>query len=45
MKTLDELIARGDAALYRAKHEGRDLVRIADESLLEMSSGVRRALR
>ena len=45
VKTLDELIARGDAALYRAKHEGRDLVRIADESLLEMSSGVRRALR
>jgi len=45
LKTLDELIARGDAALYRAKHEGRDLVRIADESLLEMSSGTRRALR
>ena len=45
LKTLDELIARGDAALYRAKHEGRDLVRIADESLLEMSSGARRALR
>ena len=45
LKTLDELIARGDAALYRAKHEGRDLVRIADESLLEMSTGARRALR
>jgi len=45
VKSLDELIARGDAALYRAKHEGRDLVRIADESLLDMSSGVRRALR
>ena len=45
LKTLDELIARGDAALYRAKHEGRDLVRVAEESLLEMSSGVRRALR
>jgi diguanylate cyclase (GGDEF)-like protein len=45
LKTLDELIARGDAALYRAKHEGRDLVRVADESLLEMSSGMRRALR
>jgi diguanylate cyclase (GGDEF)-like protein len=45
VKTLDELIARGDAALYRAKQEGRDLVRIADESLLDMSSGVRRALR
>ena len=45
VKSLDELIARGDAALYRAKHEGRDLVRIADESLADMSSGVRRALR
>ncbi len=45
VKSLDELIARGDAALYRAKHEGRDLVRIADESEAEMSSGVRRALR
>jgi len=45
LKTLDELIARGDAALYRAKHEGRDLVRVAEESLLEMSSGARRALR
>jgi diguanylate cyclase (GGDEF)-like protein len=45
VKTLDELIARGDAALYRAKHEGRDMVRIADESLVDMSSGIRRALR
>jgi len=45
VKTLDELIARGDAALYRAKHEGRDLVRIADESLVDLSSGIRRALR
>jgi diguanylate cyclase (GGDEF)-like protein len=45
VKTLDELIARGDAALYKAKHEGRDLVRIAEESLSDMSSGIRRALR
>jgi hypothetical protein len=45
VKSLDELIARGDAALYRAQHEGRDLVRIADESLVDMSSGIRRALR
>jgi diguanylate cyclase (GGDEF)-like protein len=45
VKTLDELIARADAALYRAKHEGRDLVRIADENFETASSGVRRALR
>jgi diguanylate cyclase (GGDEF)-like protein len=45
VKTLDELIARADAALYQAKHEGRDLVRIADESYAVASSGVRRALR
>jgi diguanylate cyclase (GGDEF)-like protein len=45
VKTLDDLIARADAALYRAKHEGRDLVRIADENLPEVSSGIRRALR
>ena len=45
IKNLDELIARGDAALYRAKHEGRDLVRIADESYSTASTAVRRSLR
>jgi len=45
IKTLDELIARADAALYQAKHEGRDLVRIDEESFAIASSGVRRQLR
>jgi diguanylate cyclase (GGDEF)-like protein len=45
VKSLDELIARGDAALYRAKHEGRDMVRVAEESFDAAPSGVRRALR
>jgi diguanylate cyclase (GGDEF)-like protein len=45
VKSLDELIARADAALYKAKHEGRDLVRIAEEDYSTASSGVRRALR
>src|SRR6185503_6447825 len=31
--SLDDLIARADAALYEAKHQGRDLVRISNESL------------
>jgi diguanylate cyclase (GGDEF)-like protein len=43
--SLDELIARADAALYKAKHEGRDLVRIAEESHDIVTSGVRRQLR
>jgi PleD family two-component response regulator len=30
VRTLDEIIARADAALYEAKHGGRDLVRIAE---------------
>jgi diguanylate cyclase (GGDEF)-like protein len=45
MKSLDELIASADAALYHAKRDGRDRVRIADESMAAASSGLRRALR
>lgn len=43
-RSLDEIIARADAALYEAKHEGRDLVRIDRESYQTASTGVRRAL-
>ena len=43
--SLDEIIARADAALYEAKNEGRDLVRIDRESYQTASTGVRRALR
>jgi diguanylate cyclase (GGDEF)-like protein len=44
VRSLDELIARADAALYLAKNEGRDLVRVADEKFLT-TSGIRRATR
>jgi diguanylate cyclase (GGDEF)-like protein len=45
VRTLDEIIAQADAALYEAKHQGRDLVRIAEESFRMASTGVHRALR
>jgi diguanylate cyclase (GGDEF)-like protein len=45
VRTLDDLIGLADAALYQAKHDGRDLVRIADGGELGLSSGTRRALR
>jgi diguanylate cyclase (GGDEF)-like protein len=44
VRSLDELIARADAALYVAKNEGRDLVRVADETFLT-TAGIRRASR
>jgi diguanylate cyclase (GGDEF)-like protein len=43
--SLDDIIARADVALYEAKNEGRDLVRIADVSYRMASTGTRRALR
>lgn len=45
VKSLDDLIARADSALYQAKNQGRDLVRIAEENYRNASTGVRRALR
>jgi diguanylate cyclase (GGDEF)-like protein len=43
-RSLDEMIARADAALYVAKNEGRDLVRVADESFLS-TTAIRRVIR
>jgi len=43
--TLEALLARADIALYRAKHDGRNIVRVDDASLDSASSGVRRAMR
>jgi hypothetical protein len=45
VKTLDDLTAHADAALYQAKRDGRDLVRIAEGGDRNVSSGTRRALR
>jgi diguanylate cyclase (GGDEF)-like protein len=42
--SLDEILARADVALYKAKNSGRDLVCYADESFQAASTGVRRAL-
>ena len=45
VRSLDDVVARADLALYTAKNDGRNLVRVADENLRTSSSGVRRALR
>jgi diguanylate cyclase (GGDEF)-like protein len=43
--SLDEILARADVALYKAKNAGRNLVCYAEESYQSASTGVRRALR
>ena len=42
--SLDLIIAQADVALYEAKSQGRDLVRISSVSLQAVSTSVRRAL-
>ncbi len=44
IKTLDDIVAQADVALYEAKSGGRDLARISHESFNSASTGVRRAL-
>src|SRR6185312_15352692 len=41
VKSLDDIIARGDSALYKAKNQGRDLVLISDESYRIAASQLR----
>jgi diguanylate cyclase (GGDEF)-like protein len=43
VKSFEDFVARADAALYRAKHDGRDLIRLCEADF--MSTGARRALR
>jgi diguanylate cyclase (GGDEF)-like protein len=44
-KSLDDMVARADAALYVAKNEGRDRVRIADLTRITGTHSARRASR
>ena len=43
-RSLDEMVACADSALYVAKNEGRDLVRVAEEGYLA-TTAIRRAIR
>ncbi|HTV97803.1 MAG TPA: diguanylate cyclase [Steroidobacteraceae bacterium] len=45
VKSFEDLVARADVALYAAKNEGRDLIRLSEADFETSSSGVRRALR
>jgi diguanylate cyclase (GGDEF)-like protein len=41
VKSLDDIIARGDSALYKAKNQGRDLVLVSEESYRIAASQLR----
>jgi PleD family two-component response regulator len=43
--SLDELVARADRALYAAKNEGRDTVRVADAGMTTGTHSARRVSR
>ena len=43
-RSLDEMIARADSALYAAKNDGRDLVRVAEEGYMS-TTAIRRVIR
>jgi diguanylate cyclase (GGDEF)-like protein len=45
VKCVEDLVARADAALYTAKNEGRDLIRLSEVDFRNSTTGVRRALR
>jgi diguanylate cyclase (GGDEF)-like protein len=45
LQSLDAIVASADAALYEAKHQGRNLVRIDQDSYHAAATGVRQALR
>lgn len=44
-RSLDQIVGCADAALYQAKHGGRDAVLIDQESLLSAETGIRNALQ